>query len=174
MDDIFLTIVLFALFFTNSEILVDLRYTDPFGCRIRADTIYKRVYAFIQAAIASLIPPCFMAFFGIMTIYNIKKTRVLPATVSCDRRTDNQLVRMLLVQIGTHIILTIPSAVTYLIFVLSNDLKVTPDFFFASMMAVLPFHISFVTAFFLCILSADVYPFINTNNLAPSANGSLW
>lgn len=149
--------IFFSVFFINSAILVDLKETDPFGCRIRADTLYKQVYVCIQTSMASFIPPILMGIFGIMTIYNIKKARVLPVVMSRERRTSNQLASMLLLQVGIYIILNIPTATTYLIFVLPNNLMTTPGFIFASILSVLPFHVSFVTAFFLYILSAQIY-----------------
>jgi hypothetical protein len=71
-----------------------------------------------------------MAFFGLMTIYNIKKTRVLPIAISRDRRTGTQLTRMLLLQVDSYIILNVPSSITDLMFVILNDLKVKRLAFF--------------------------------------------
>lgn len=154
---IFFTTVVFALIFINSAVVVDLQDTDPFGCSIRANTSYKQAYVFIQACIVSVIPPCMMFLFGLMTIYNIKKARIAPVAITHDRRTKNQLIRMLLLQAGTHIVLNLPSSITYLMFVLPNTIKYTPDFLVASLFSVLPFHTSYVTAFFLYVLSAKVY-----------------
>ena len=154
---IFFTTMFLALVFINSTVAVDLQNTDPFGCSIRADTPYKQIYVFIQACIASVIPPCLMALFGLMTICNIKKIRVAPAAIAHDRRTGNQLIRMLLLQVGTHIILNLPASITYLMFVLPNTIKYTPDFLVASLFSVLPFHVSYITAFFLYVVSAQVY-----------------
>ena len=151
------TTVVFALIFGNSLIAVDLRDTDPFGCSIRADTLYKQVYVFVQVGIMSIIVPCLMIVFGLLTIYNINKARVEPAAISRERRTGNQLIRMLLLQVSIHIILNLPSSVTYLIFVLPNDIKYTPDFLVATIFSILPFHVSYITAFFLYVISAQVY-----------------
>lgn len=154
---ILFTIILFLLFFINSAILVNLQNTDPYGCRIRADTVYKQIYVFVQASMVSFISPILMTFFGLMTIYNIKMARVQPVTISRNRRTGNQLANMLLIQVSTHIILNMSTSITYLIFVLSNDLKTTPGFIFATTLAFLSFHVSYVTAFFLYTLSAQIY-----------------
>ena len=154
---IFVTISLFSVFFINSAVLVDLRSDDPFGCRIRADTISKQVYVFIQSFLVSFVQPILMFLFGLMTIYNIKKTAVVPVSVSRDRRTGRQLSLMLIIQVLTHVILNIPVAITYLIFVLPNNIKFTSGYIFVTMISFLPFHASYATAFFLYILSSKVY-----------------
>ena len=149
--------ILFAIIFSNSAIAVDLRDTDPFGCTIRADTLYKQVYVIVQVCIMSVIVPALMAVFGLLTIYNINKARVAPAEISRHRRTGNQLIRMLLLQVGTHIVLILPSSVTYLIYVLPGDIKYRPEFFAAVLFCILPLHVSYITAFFLYVISAQVY-----------------
>ena len=82
MDDTFHYHFLCTHLHQYTAIAVDLRYTDPFGCSIRADTLYKQVYVFIPACMTSLIPPCLMASFGLLTIYNVQKTRIALAASS--------------------------------------------------------------------------------------------
>ena len=149
-----LTILFFAIFFINSIITVDLRQT---GCSIRADTTYKQIYVLLQSSIISLLCPCLMSVFGLMTISNIKNRRVLPIAIASTRRTESELVRMLLLQIGIYVLLSVPSSISYLIFVLPNDLKITSEFFFAAMISLLLFHLSYTTPFFLYILSGRIY-----------------
>jgi hypothetical protein len=154
---ILFVIVLIMLFYTNTAILIDLRETDTFGCRIRADTIYKQVFPIMQVVLFAIIAPSLMAFFGFMTIYNTKRVRVIPTAVSRHRRTENQLARMLLLQVATHIVLAVPTSVTYLILVLPNTIKATEIFYFARMMSQLLLHFSFATAFILYLVSARMY-----------------
>lgn len=154
---ILFTTILFALIFSNSAIAVDVRDTDPFGCTIRADTPYKEVYVVVQVCIVSVSIPCLMALFGLLTIYNINKARIAPAENSRHRRTGNQLIRMLLLQVGAHIVLNLPSSVAYLILAFPNDIRYRLDFAAAVIFCLLPLHVSYTTAFFLYVISAQVY-----------------
>jgi hypothetical protein len=141
----------------NTAILIDLRSTDRFGCRIRADTIYKQVYPIMQMILFAIIAPVLMVLFGIMTIYNIKRVRVVPTAMSRHRRTENQLAVMLLLQVGTYIVLVVPTCVTYLILVFPNTIQTTSAFYFARTISQLFLYFSFVTPFFLYLVSARTY-----------------
>jgi hypothetical protein len=90
-----------------------------------------------------------MALFGIMTIYNTKRVRVIPTAVSRHRRTENQLAGMLLLQVGTYIVLTIPTSVTYLMLVFPNPIQTTSAFYFARITSRLFLYFSFATPFLL-------------------------
>jgi hypothetical protein len=149
--------ILVMLFYMNTAILIDLRQTDAFGCHIRADSIYKQVYPIMQVSVFGIIAPCLMTTFGLMTIYNVKRVRVIPTVMSHHRRTENQLIRMLLLQVSTQIILAVPTCITYLILVMPNTISTTPVFYFARMMSQLLLHLSYATAFFLYIISARMY-----------------
>jgi hypothetical protein len=154
---ILLLIIIIMLFYMNTAILVDLRQTDTFGCRIRADSIYKQIYAYIQIINFAIIAPGLMLMFGVMTIYNTKRVRVIPTGISRHRRTENQLARMLLLQVSIQIILTIPTCVTYLILVIPNTISSTRIFYFARIVSQLLLYLSFTTAFFLYTISAQIY-----------------
>jgi hypothetical protein len=145
------------LFYLNTAILIDLRSTDTFGCRIRADTIYKQIYPIMQIIVFAIIAPGLMAIFGIMTIYNTKRARVIPNAFSRYRRTESQLGGMLLLQVGTYIVLGIPTCVTYLILVFPNPIQTTSAFYFARITSQLFLYLSFVTPFFLYLVSARTY-----------------
>jgi uncharacterized membrane protein YidH (DUF202 family) len=150
-------VVLVALYYINYLVLIDLRKDDSLGCAIRGDTIYKQVYPITQCFVFAVIPPCLMGFFSGMTICNIKHVCLLPRVAARYRRTENQLVRMLLLQVGTYIVLTLPLSIAYLILVLPNSTKVTPKFKFAYLICQLVYYFSCVTAFILYFLSADIY-----------------
>jgi hypothetical protein len=145
------------LFYINTAILIDLRTTDTFGCRIRGDTIYKQVYPVMQIVAFAIIAPGLMALFGIMTICNTKLVRVIPTAVSRHRRTENQLAATLLIQVCTYIVLIVPTCVTYLILVFPNPIQTTTVFYLACMMSQLSLYSSFVTPFFLYVISARTY-----------------
>jgi voltage-gated potassium channel Kch len=94
-------LIFFTLFYINTAILIDLRSTDTFECRIRGDTIYKQVYPVMQIFVIAVTPPGLMVLFGITTICNTKRVNVIPIVVSRHGRTENQLAGMLLIQVGT-------------------------------------------------------------------------
>jgi hypothetical protein len=154
---ILLLIIVIMLFYMNTAILVDLRQTDTFGCRIRADTIYKQIYPVMQIVFLGIIAPCLMAVFGVMTIYNTKRVGVIPTTISRYRRTENQLARMLLLQVSIQIILIVPTCVTYLILVTPTTISSTSVFYLARTLSQLLLHLSFTTAFFLYLISGQIY-----------------
>jgi uncharacterized membrane protein YidH (DUF202 family) len=150
-------VVLVALYYINYLVLIDLQTDDSLGCAIRGNTIYKQVYPITQCFVFAVIPPCLMGFFGGMTICNMKHVRLLPRVAAHYRRTENQLVRMLLLQVGTYIILTLPLSIAYLILVLPNSIKVTSSFQFAYLICQLVYYLFYVTGFVLYFLSGDIY-----------------
>ena len=150
-------VVLVAVYYINYLVLIDLRKDDSLGCAIRGDTIYKQVYPITQFFVFTVIPPSLMGLFGGMTICNMKQVRLLPRVAARYRRTENQLVRMLLIQVGIYIVLTLPLSTAYLILVLPNSIKVTPKFQFTYLICQLFYYLSFVTAFILYFLAADIY-----------------
>jgi hypothetical protein len=150
-------VLLVALYYINYLVLIDLRKDDSLGCAIRGDTIYKKIYPITQFFVFAIIPPCLMGLFGGMTIYNMKHVRLLPQVAARYRRTENQLVRMLLLQVGIYIILTLPLSITYIILVLPNPLKVTTKFEFSYLICQLFYYFSCVTGFILYFLSGDIY-----------------
>ena len=154
---ILLVIIVIMLFYIGTLILIDVRQTDTFGCRIRADTIYKQIYTIMQVVVLGIIAPCLMLVFGAMTIYNTKRVGIIPTGISRHRRTEKQLARMLLLQVSTHIILTLPTCVTYLILVTPNTISTTKIFYFARIMSQLLLYLSYTTAFFLYVISAQMY-----------------
>jgi len=154
---ILFVIIVIILFYMNTAILIDLRSTDTFGCHIRGDTIYKEVYPVMQTVFFGIIAPGLMAIFGIMTIYNTKRARVIPNAFSRYRRTENQLGGMLLLQVGTYVLLGIPTCITYLILVFPNTIETTSAFYFARITSQLFLYLSFVTPFFLYLVSAQTY-----------------
>ncbi|CAF1252433.1 unnamed protein product [Rotaria sp. Silwood1] len=150
-------VILIGLYYINYLVLIDLRKDDSFGCAIRGDTIYKQIYPITQVMVFAIIPPCLMGFFGGMTIYNMKHIRFLPRVAVRYRRTENQLGRMLILQVGTYIVLTLPLSIAYLILVLPNSFKTTTKFQFMYLICQLFFYLSCVTAFILYFFSADIY-----------------
>ncbi|CAF1669649.1 unnamed protein product [Adineta ricciae] len=146
-----------ALFHVNTLVLTDLRSTDALGCRVRGDTVYKQVYIFIQIFVYVVIAPALMAIFGVLTIYNIKKSRVAPAAGARNRRTESQLASMLILQVSTNILLTGPAGFASLASVMPNTFSTTVDFFIAWVICQLFLYSSYTTPFFMYIISANIY-----------------
>ncbi|CAF1227864.1 unnamed protein product [Adineta steineri] len=149
--------MIIMLFYINTAVLIDLRTTDSYGCRVRGDTIYKQAYSIIQVILYAIIAPILMAIFGMMTIYNTKKVRVAPIIVSRHRRTENQLAFMLMIQVIVNIILTMPTCVTYLMLIMSLSIQTTSTFYFVRTISQLLLYFSFTTPFMLYVVSARVY-----------------
>ena len=154
---ILFVLILIMLFYINTPILIDLQSTDAFGCAIRADTIYKTIYPMIQAICFAIIAPLLMIIFGLLTIHNTKQLRVIPVAMSRHRRTENQLAAMLLLQVSTYIVLTLPASVTYIIMIFPNTIQTTLIFYFVTITSQLLFYSSFATPFLLYIISARTY-----------------
>lgn len=143
------------IFFINTLVLGDI-YDGP-RCTIRGTTLYNRIYLLAQVILSAGIPPCLMTIFGSLTIYNISRRRLLPQGEMRHRRTEGQLIRMLLVQVGTYMVLNVPLCIIYLILALPTGYVPTIEVYFAYSVTLFPFHFSFATTFFLYILSAQIY-----------------
>ena len=182
---IFMVVGFFVVFDMNITLAVDLRPEDGRGCRNRGDTIHKQVYAVTQCVIFAVIGPILIALFGLMTIWNTNRLgngRVLTAR---RRRTERQLLIMLLVQVGSHIVLTLPACVIYPMLVLPTEYRPARSVLFAWSIVSLLFYLSYTSAFPLYFLTASIYrqeflrlirklPWFHTvGRVAPVINPSL-
>ncbi|CAF1239129.1 unnamed protein product [Rotaria sordida] len=146
-----------TLCYIDYLVFIDLRQDDSLGCAIRGDIIYKKIYSITQFIVFAIIPPCLMGFFGGMTIYNMKHIYLLPRVAKRYCRTENQLGRMLLLQVDAYILLTLPLSISYLILVLPNSFKITTQFQFMYLICQLFYYLSCVTIFILYFFSANIY-----------------
>ena len=151
------TIGIFLLLFIHILVLSKLQPERGFICANEANSTYSQVYIIIQVFLFAAVPPCLMTFFGFMTIKNSKRTNVIPLAISRFHRTERQLARMLLIQVAVHILLTLPTSVTYLISAFPNTIRTTSIFSFLSTIFQLLFNISFITSFFSYFLTGRVY-----------------
>jgi hypothetical protein len=75
------------------------------------------IYTFSQVFLYYILTPVLMFIFGVRTIINIRQqsTRAVPLT-TCKRgrRSEGQLARMLLLQVGVHLILVLPFGIIYM------------------------------------------------------------
>ena len=154
---IFMIISLFSVFFINVLVLFDLHQERGLGCVLLTDTLYSQVYSITQFFLFAVVPPSLMILFGVMTIHNTKRVRVVPLAVSRFNRTEHQLVRMLFLQVSVHILLTLPTSVGYLMSTLSNTFRYSSTFSFIFTMLLWAHHCSYGTPFFLYLLFGRIY-----------------
>jgi hypothetical protein len=150
------TVVFFMLFFINSLVITDIQ-PDGYGCTVRNNSLYKHLFGIIEVILFAIVAPALMIFFGLMTIDNIKQIAVAPVRRTAHRRTEGQLARMLIFQVGIQFILTLPLAVAYLISVLPTTIQNTSIFAFVYSMSQIVFDFSYASTFILYILTAPVY-----------------
>jgi hypothetical protein len=128
-------------------------------CLTYTDVGSKIVVSINTVAIYGL-PPSMMIIFGLLTILNIRAQRSRVASVAVDvtrqRRTDVQLARMLLCQVGAYLIFYLPLGITYTLLVF-NTVALTPLTTFIYAMSCLWYQCFSLAPFFLYTLSASVY-----------------
>lgn len=154
---IFIMILFWCLFHINTLVLCDLRFDDYLGCGIRTKAVFNQIYVILETILFTIVAPCSMTLFGTLTIFNTKRVRLLPTVKASYRRTERQLIRMLLLQVATYVVLNMPLCVTYLMIQLPIGYSPSPSFIFVLSIASFPFAFSYATPIFLFILSARVY-----------------
>ena len=147
----------FTVFDMNITLAVNLQRDDGRGCHNRGDTIQKQVYAVTQCVIFAVISPILITLFGLMTIWNSKRLRNGRVLAARYRRTERQLLIMLLVQVGSHIVLTLPACIIYPLLVLPTEYRPTQSVLFVWSIVSLPFYLSYTSAFPLYFLTASIY-----------------
>ena len=153
-----MTCIVFALFYINTLVLIDLDRSDGRGCLIRPRNIYYQLYPILQVLIYTVLAPCLMIVFGMIAIYNTKKIRVNSIRMmSRRRRTERQLSVMLLVQVTIHLALNLPVSVLYLMLVFLPPRFLTAEFSFALLLARYLCQFSYSTPFFLYIISGHAF-----------------
>jgi hypothetical protein len=88
---------------------------DSKKCLPRSNLIIS-IYIFSQVVMYYILTPLLMIVFGLLTIANIRRQSArarLRIAINRSRRTEGQLTRMLLLQVGVHLILALPFSITY-------------------------------------------------------------
>ncbi len=117
------------------------------------------VYLFSRIVLYYIAAPFALAIFGALTIYNIRcQTRrvTLVGHVSLHRRTEGQLARMLIVQVGVYIVFSTPCGVAYVLVNIVPSIN-TPFFGSFRILTVLWQQGCFFLSIFLYIISGTVY-----------------
>lgn len=116
-------------------------------------------YALSQILFYYVIAPVLMITFGILTIRNIRKISVrakLLTSATSRRKTEGQLARMLLLQVGVHLILSLPFGIIYLINTIDSTTR-TPTILGIRYILVILQQCDYFVSFFLYTLSASIY-----------------
>ena len=150
-------IIVLSIFFIYTLIAFDIVDNGMRLCTIQSDILFNQIFLILNIILYVIIAPFSMIFFGFLTIYNTKQVRVIPAGILRYRRTEGQLSRMLLLQVGTHVILILPFCIIFFMLILPISMISTINFEFAYIVCKIPFYLSVTTAFFLYVLSARVY-----------------
>ena len=117
------------------------------------------IYVFSQIVLYYILEPLLLLIFGLLTISNIhrQRTLVIPLPMARrGRRTEGQLTRMLLVQVGVHLIFAVPYGVTYCM----NSFDVstqTSTVTAVRLIFVMWQQCDYFVSFFLYVLSGIVY-----------------
>lgn len=154
---ILIVILFWCLFHINTAILCELSFADYLGCGVRMNTLYTKIYFVIETLSFEIVAPCLMILFGILTILNTKHVRLLPTVKASYRRTEGQLIRMLLIQVATYVVFTFPLSIMYLMLVLPIGFHPSSSFMFVLSIANFLYAFSYVLPIFLFILSSRVY-----------------
>ncbi|CAF4203313.1 unnamed protein product, partial [Adineta steineri] len=131
--------------------------TNNIGCTSSPNVLFNQVYLIIQVILLVIISPFLMILFGFLTIYNIHKSNQNHGMAIRYRPSEGQLARMLIVQVSSQIILSLPFVTILFMTILPISFSFTIMFYFLFIIFKIPFYITFITPFFLYILSAPVY-----------------
>jgi len=123
--------------------------------------LYKIIisYTSSQVIIYYILIPLFMIVFGLLTILNIRQQPKCGSTiVTCSRhrRSEGQLARMLILQVGVHLIHSLPFGITYIMNSIAPSTRTV--IIIAVRQASVPWlQCDYFMFFFLYILSASIY-----------------
>lgn len=149
--------IILGLYFINSLMIFDISHFGRPMCGIRSDIFVNWLFLVLNIILYVIIAPLSMLLFGFLTIYNTKQIGTTATSITRYRRTEGQLSRMLLLQVGVHTILILPFCVLFCMLISTIPARYPLEFAFAFIICKLPFYLSAVTPFFLYVLSARVY-----------------
>lgn len=158
---IILTTVITALYSSPFSLIYYWNYSTD-QCLLDSSTVIT-VYLSSRIVLYYLVCPLTMAIFGLLTIYNIRSQTTRVAAMisnagrqSLRRRTEGQLARMLIMQVGLYVLFSVPSAVTY---TMTTFIPSTNTSFMNAIRSITLVwqQGTYVSTFFLYILSAKIY-----------------
>ena len=146
---------IFVVITMGSWIAFDSSSLDQLGCICRSDSLFNQVYLFLNIILYVIVGPFLLVIFGLLTIWNI--TRIAPNRVNHYRRTERELIRMLFLQVASHILFSCPFCLTFLLLVVPIPFRFTSTYFTLLTLCKIPFYLTFISQFFLYILSGRIY-----------------
>lgn len=149
--------IFFSLLFIISFAMASVNTKDAVVCRIRGHGIFVDAYNIFIFILFSCLIPSLMLAFGCMTIFNVQRHRRIATISSYFHRTESQLFRMLLLQVGVQLLLILPICAFGLLLAFPSIYKPTSSFTAMFFICRVIFHVSYTTPFFLYILSSRTY-----------------
>ena len=149
---------LLSVVFMSPMLIINYYDTNSNMCRQYSYKIVI-IYTSSQVIIYYVLIPLLMIVFGLLTIYNIRqRPRYNSMIVKCfrNRRSEGQLARMLLLQVGVHIIYSFPFGIIYIMNSVAPSTRTVT--IIAIRQAAVPWlQCDYFMFFFLYILSASIY-----------------
>ncbi len=154
---IFIALIFAVLFMLGNAIMIDTYTSGTHQCTSNTNSLFHQILGIAQVVVYVLIAPFLMILFGFLTIHNTNHFNRNHFAAVRYRPSDRQLARMLIVQVLTHILLNLPFCVLFFMTIIPMPFKSTILFYFLFIIFKIPFYITFITPFFLYILSAQLY-----------------
>ncbi|CAF1226618.1 unnamed protein product [Adineta ricciae] len=156
--NIIVTIIISSIYM--SPMLIIYKWNDRQLKCVLHTTILIRIYVFSQIFLYYMLAPMVMFTLGLLTISKIRRqsmhVKLVTASSIRRRRTEQQLTRMLLVQVIIHIILIFPFGVIYSMNSLNSSTQ-TADILAIRYIFVMWQQLDCFLSFFLYTLSGRVY-----------------
>lgn len=92
---------------------------------------------------------CLMILYGLLTVHNINRSNRNHLAILRFRSSERQLSRMLIFQVSSHIILSLPFSVVFFMAMIPTPFKSAMMYVFLFIIFKIPFYIDFITPFFL-------------------------
>lgn len=127
-------------------------------CSLRSNTLIN-LYILNQLIFYYILAPILMICFGVLTIWNIHQQSLRAQILTTSprrRRTEGQLVRMLILQITVHLILILPFGITYTMNAFDPSTR-TSSILAMRYILVMWQQCDYFLSFFLYVLSGRIY-----------------
>jgi hypothetical protein len=133
------------------------RFSTTSVCYI-PNPIYIKIFSLFLLLFLCVIPPILMTIICSITLILLRqqRQRVMPINQTRLRQRDNQLLKMLFIYVASHIICTLPFAVTYVLYVFTPaaDTQVILNLFRLSSLLL---NANFATSFYVYTLGTPFY-----------------
>jgi hypothetical protein len=154
---ILILLLITLLFMGGTLIVFDVYHDYNTVCTSSSASLFTQIFLTIEVILYVIIAPFLMILFGLLTINNANQFGRQNLAVYRYRPSERQLTRMLIVQVASHILLSLPFCVIFFITIIPITFKSTIMFYFLFIIFKIPFYIPFIIQFFLYILSAQIY-----------------